>query len=123
MENEDLQSLNAWLAGVQAMPDFAHITQFDARVKGGFGDTLLHLAVVQNDAEIATLLLKHGADVNASGEHGYTPLHEAVEQGFIEMVELLLQKGASTSIANDDGQTARDLAALSGNAELVRRIG
>lgn len=41
------------------------------------GDTLLHIAVIENNPSIVSLLIAKGADVNAPGEEGYTPLHHA----------------------------------------------
>ncbi|CAB0032104.1 unnamed protein product, partial [Trichogramma brassicae] len=39
------------------------------------GDTPLHMALKNNDWEVAELLLKQGADPNAANKKGWTPLH------------------------------------------------
>jgi len=41
-------------------------------VKDLDGKTPLHIAAEQCNADIAELLLKHGADPNARDEHGFT---------------------------------------------------
>lgn len=50
--------------------------------------------------EVASRILKHGADINANDldlEFGLTALHEAVLGLDVRMVQLLLQNGADTS--------------------------
>ena len=41
------------------------------------GDSLLHLAVRNNDTELSTYLIALGADVDAKCHKGRTPLHNA----------------------------------------------
>lgn len=43
------------------------------------------------------LLLKFGADVNASGEVGDRPLHLAAAKGFLGILKLLLSEGSKTN--------------------------
>ena len=51
--------------------------------------TPLHFAAT---ADVAQLLLKHGADPNAAGWMGATPLHRAAEDGRADVLELLIRK-------------------------------
>lgn len=46
---------------------------------------------------MAKLLLKFGADVNASGEVGDGPLHLAAAKGFISILKLLLAEGSKAN--------------------------
>lgn len=56
--------------------------------------------------EVAQILIKAGADVNArSTTHGFVPLHEVRT---VKMVELLLRHRADASIRNDAGQTPEE---------------
>jgi hypothetical protein len=70
-------------------------------------DTPLHAAAHLGHLEIAELLLRHGADVNARGDGGDTPLHEAANNGHVEVVELLLKHGAD--IEAEDASKAKPL--------------
>jgi ankyrin repeat protein len=67
--------------------------------------TPLHLAVKQNQIEIAELLLKSGANVNAKtkGELEITALHGAVARGNTDLVRLLLQYDADSNIRDNIG--------------------
>uniref|UniRef100_A0AAQ6IHC8 Serine/threonine-protein kinase TNNI3K n=1 Tax=Anabas testudineus TaxID=64144 RepID=A0AAQ6IHC8_ANATE len=57
------------------------------------GFTALHLAAYK----LAKLLLKFGADVNASGEVGDRPLHLAAAKGFHGIVKLLMAEGSKAN--------------------------
>ncbi len=51
--------------------------------------TPLHLASQRGHVEVASLLVKHGADVIARDKSGSTPLHEALGSGSMEVARLL----------------------------------
>lgn len=68
------------------------------------GDSLLHIAAMQGDVRTASLLLKAGADPNASGDMGYTPLHYAYWKRNDGVIELLIGHGARTDIRNEFGK-------------------
>jgi ankyrin repeat protein len=57
--------------------------------------TILHDMAQKGDIEKATLLLKHGANINpVDEEYQSTPLGMAARWGHIEMVKFLLEQGA-----------------------------
>lgn len=64
--------------------------------------------------EIASLLIKAGADVNYADETGLTLLMTAAETGCMSVARLLLAAGADPS-AVCDGKTAGDIALEHGN--------
>ncbi|XGA08850.1 MAG: ankyrin repeat domain-containing protein [Wolbachia endosymbiont of Xenopsylla cheopis] len=75
------------------------------------GRTPLHLAVLTRRADIAELLIKHGADINAqeNSKHN-TPLMLAAEKDYIDIAIPLLANDADPNLKNIDGQTFFDLA-------------
>ena len=70
------------------------------------GISLLHIAVRANHIELVKLLLREGADVNASEEDGETPLHWATAQkdGY-EIARTLVENGADIGNVTVDGRT------------------
>ena len=87
------------------------------------GTTALHWAVVWNNDEAISLLLRAGADVKARNRYGATPLSEAVSGGSAAMVESLLKAGADPkTLTTDDGETVLMTAARAGNADVVRLL-
>ncbi|XP_034950955.1 ankyrin repeat domain-containing protein 39 [Chelonus insularis] len=78
------------------------------------GYTALHYAARSGHLAICSLLLEHGADVNAVTKSGRaTPLHRAAMMGNIEMVEFLLKHKANCNIQDSDGYTPLHRAVLS----------
>ena len=55
--------------------------------------TALHSAAACNALEVASLLLTHGADVNAKDGIDRTALHWAAMKGHTEMADLLRRHG------------------------------
>lgn len=68
---------------------------------------------------IATLLITHGADVNAIDGDGDTPLHLAVRQYQLESVRLLLTNNADIDIQNNNGFTPLHEAAHLRDADAI----
>eukprot|EP00937_MAST-01D_sp_MAST-1D-sp2_P002451 g2451.t1 len=59
--------------------------------EGGFGETALHIAVYNEDRDMARLLLEHGADRSLKNLFGVTPVEAARERGD-EMMQALLAR-------------------------------
>ena len=84
------------------------------------GETLLlkvlwnkfHSAVISASIksldQIATCLVKHGANIDAQNAHGDTHLHEEAFKTSVDNVEFLLKLGASVHVINQKGQTPLD---------------
>lgn len=76
--------------------------------KNEMGNSSLHYAAYAGHAELVSLLVAHGADVNIRDASQATPLHDAAYRGQVEISICLLQAGADLSLLNDDGHTAYD---------------
>jgi len=59
---------------------------------------------------------------DTAGLDGSTPLHQAVRQNDLKTVEALIKKGADVKAATRYGVTSIGLAALNGNATILRRL-
>lgn len=81
--------------------------------------TLLHDMAQEGDIKKATLLLKHGADVNVlEEEYQSTPLGMAARWGNTEMVKLLLDHGADREKAGAAWATPLAWAKRKGHKEI-----
>ena len=81
------------------------------------GTTPLFLATF---AELARVLIEHGADVNKARHSGATPLFMAAQNGFVELTELLIENGADINQANSNWETPVNVAADNGHVAVVR---
>jgi uncharacterized protein len=82
----------------------------------------LHAAVANKQFHIVKLLLKNGANVNATQSGGWTSLHEAALLGETSIVQLLIESGADISVTKDDGKTALDVALEKEQEEVVQLL-
>lgn len=69
--------------------------------------------------DIASLLLDHGANVDAVDAEGATALHEAASQGCADMIELLIGAGADVNAGDKWGKTPLNRCARRGD---LRRL-
>lgn len=74
------------------------------------GYTPLHLAVGEERLDIAELLLRAGAELEAKDSQGRTPLHRATLIGAVEGTKWLLGQGADLLATDKEGKTPIDLA-------------
>ena len=87
----------------------------------GFDDkaTPLYVASRHGHADVAQLLLEHGADVNAHNSHGSTPLLLASQNGSDEIVWVLLEHGADTDARDEEGWSPLEQASMWGRVKVV----
>jgi len=99
--------------------DFSRVSQLlqegnNPNFSSGNGWTPLMLAVLNNSADVAELLLKNGADPNLVTESQEnpkrSPLAVAVRNGRLELVKLLLAYHADAALTDPDGRTPLELA-------------
>ncbi|KAF3059700.1 Ankyrin-2 [Daldinia childiae] len=65
------------------------------------GQTVLHFCAIYNDAEIAQLLLDHGADINARDNQLRSPLNVALSSEALTVANVLVQRGCSLTGSTD----------------------
>ena len=83
----------------------------------------LHHAVQNGDGKLASMLLKHGADVNSqAGFMRNTPLQLAVINGNIWNVKLLLENAANVGQTNADGTAPLAVAVLRNECAIAREL-
>ncbi|XP_030747135.1 transient receptor potential channel pyrexia-like [Sitophilus oryzae] len=76
--------------------------------------TPLHSAVelvADSRRDIVNILLRYGADVNATDQHGFTPLHTAALNELSQTVSILISHGADISLKSKSGISAFGLVA------------
>jgi len=91
----------------------------DVNTPRGDGATALHWAAYWDDAVIADLLLRAGANVNAANDLGVTPLALASSSS---MASTLLAAGANPNIVTSTGASPLMAAARRGQADMVRAL-
>ncbi|XP_030639285.1 B-cell lymphoma 3 protein homolog [Chanos chanos] len=85
------------------------------------GLTPLHLAVQNGDKKSVTILLDHGADINAVDiKSGRSPLIHAVENNNMEMINFLIENGCDVNSQSYSGNTALHSACGRGHVDAVR---
>jgi ankyrin repeat protein len=95
----------------------------DVNASQGDGSTALHWAADREDLEMAEMLIKAGANVNAKTRLGdITPLLMAAKTGNPAIVGLLIKSGANVNATTTSGTTPLMLAAASGQSEAVRLL-
>lgn len=118
-------------AGHVAVAEFLIQYGFDVKETDNTGNTLLHLAAMRGQLEMAALLLKNKNIDRVcknnkekifheiQDRRGNTLLHLAIIKGDVSLVKLLIKDGAKIHIQNEDGRTPLHFAILSGRSELV----
>ncbi|KAF3317547.1 hypothetical protein TWF173_010315 [Orbilia oligospora] len=109
-QSENVRTLLAAGADVNAADEYGGLTALQAAARGG------HLDVVER-------LLAAKANVNAStGHQGLTALRVAAENGQLDVVEKLLAVNADLNAIGRDGQTALQAAHGRGFFDVVKRL-
>jgi len=86
--------------------------------KGGY--TPLMLASISGSYDISSILIQHGAKVNAANPGGVTALMIAAAGNRSSVVELLLKSGADLNARSEDGRTALGIAQSNNNEAVIK---
>ena len=86
------------------------------------GRTALLIAALNGNLQIAAIVIKAGAHLDAKDRLGNTPLHYAAERNQIEMAQLLIDVGAIIDVQNRNGMTPLMIAASRGNIAIVQAL-
>ncbi len=96
--------------------------KIDLNARSSDGSTALLWLAHWNELETAELLLKAGADANASNDFRMTPLSQACTNASAGFVQLLLKNGANPNTPIATGETPLMTCAKTGNADAVRML-
>ncbi|MGA7911201.1 MAG: sigma-70 family RNA polymerase sigma factor [Candidatus Dormiibacterota bacterium] len=127
-EVRDYGAIGAGYTLVQRAVFMGHRAVVEVLVRAGaplharVGLDPLDLAVLQDDLDMARLLLAVGAPPSGTREGTLTPLHRAAIRGLDEMARLLLESGASRDATGPGGRKAADWARLKGHTQLAGLI-
>ena len=83
------------------------------------GETPLMLAAINNQLELAKVLIERGADIN---KPGWTALHYAATRGHREMMRLLIENDAYLDSESPNGTTPLMMAAFSESPLAVKLL-
>jgi ankyrin repeat protein len=92
IEESDLEKVKALL---KSFPGLVSVKE-----SGGWGNTALHKAVGEGNAEMVKLLLTSNAEVNAQNANHQSPLYDAVSGDREVIVKLLLARKAAVNSRN-----------------------
>jgi ankyrin repeat protein len=88
--------------------------------RGGGEVTPMHVAASAGHADVLSLLLERGADVDVRNDSGITPLYRASRSGNLEAVQVLLDRRADINARGNEGQTPLSGALFEGRFEFAR---
>jgi ankyrin repeat protein len=94
----------------------------DINNKGNDGETPLHLAVINGDNELITLLLDRKARIDEPDTDGYTPLALAAARNKARSVKLLTSRGANLEATIPGGYTPLFIAIGQGKLSAAKAL-
>ena len=83
------------------------------------GESPLMIASLKGHLDLASRMIKKGADVNKTG---WTPLHYAASTGQVKVVGLLLENHAYIDAESPNGSTPLMMASMYGTGETVKLL-
>ncbi|CDS55195.1 FOG: Ankyrin repeat [Polaromonas sp. CG9_12] len=112
-----------YIALREPSPKSAHVLidwpKTDANQLNAQGESILMLAALKGQLELAVKLIKKGADVNKTG---WTPLHYAASSGNTALIGLLLENSAYIDAESPNGSTPLMMASMYGSVASVNLL-
>lgn len=93
--------------------------KIDLNVLTAKGESPLMLAAFNGNLELATDMVKRGADVNKTG---WTPLHYAASKGHLPLIRLFIENHAYIDAESPNGTTPLMMAAMYGTPDAVKLL-
>jgi ankyrin repeat protein len=93
--------------------------KIDLNTLNVLGESPLMLAALKGDLELASQMVKKGADVNKTG---WTPLHYAASNGHVAVIKLLLESYAYIDAESPNATTPLMMASMYGSPEAVKLL-
>ena len=87
-----------------------------------YEETPLHVALRRGHADVALLLLEHGADSKAQDKNRRTPILLASQGGHLEVVRVLLEHGADKEARDEDSWSPLERASDEGHVEVAQLL-
>ncbi|EKD69836.1 MAG: hypothetical protein ACD_46C00719G0001 [uncultured bacterium] len=116
--------INTWMTSPIFQELHAISSEKANLIDSPYGASWLHMAVDDNQVDIAEKLLQTGADVNLPRKDSQaTPLHLAAESGRIKPIKLLIEYGANINSSTPTNHaTPLFIAALNGHANVIQYL-
>lgn len=105
--------------GYREMVDLLLLHKADVNLPDELGRTPIFVA---DDAMLAKILLKNGANINHADKNGFTPLTTAIQDDNLNMVRFFIKKGADVNFKNKDGQSPLEQSLAFGNKEITKAL-
>ncbi|XP_075694547.1 ankyrin repeat domain-containing protein 27 isoform X2 [Rhinoderma darwinii] len=86
------------------------------------GFTPLHIAALHGHSVLVTLLLKHGAHVDAKNGNRALPLHLACHKGHLEVVKILMEFSTGKNKKDMNGNTPLIYSCIAGNLQMASSL-
>lgn len=107
-----------YLKITQLLLKYKHSNDIKVNERSSDGSTALYIASQNGHADVAELLIDHGAEIETKF-NTYTPLYIASQNNRKKVVDLLLRKGANIETSGGEGSTSLYISAQQGHLEIV----
>ncbi|CAG04141.1 unnamed protein product [Tetraodon nigroviridis] len=77
-------------------------------------------ACIDDNVDMVTFLVEHGASIDQPDNEGWLPLHAASSCGYLDIAAYLISQGANVGGVNSEGETPLDIAEEEAMEELLQ---